>query len=219
MAIWGKTEGKRGRDWGLGIRARWSREAWSHGIKKPAASTPRLLSQADAGGPDSFAIGVPSGTKRAPAARMLGTGSFSARFGPKMCLSLGPKEHPIFAGFAAKIGHPVNGYPGRLVSRVTARLGVLLHIGRKINRHEGLISHDPGIVARRNAGEVTRPQVDLATVIWDDPQLAADDVLEVLHLTTFRVHVWADMLRPLPAGLQREPGEVVSSRVASSSFP
>jgi len=40
----------------------------------------------------------------------------------------------------------------------------LLHVGREIDAHKRLVTHDPGIVSGRYAGEITRPQVHLVSV-------------------------------------------------------
>ena len=88
--------------------------------------------------------------------------------------------------------------------------GILLHVGRDVDADERIISHDPGVMPRRDAGEITRFQIHLTAVVLDDPQPAADDVLEVLYLTTVGVDHGPNALGPFPARLK---GELCQSRV------
>ena len=79
-----------------------------------------------------------------------------------------------------------------------------------VDHHNGLVAHDPRVVARRERGDLPRRGVELGTVTHAHPQGAGDVVLEVRRLAPRRPGQWPDVLRPAPPGQQREPPDLAA---------
>src|ERR1017187_831396 len=100
--------------------------------------------------------------------------------------------------------------PAHAILRGGLVLGVILHAG-DVHEHDRVIAHDPGVMARRDPGNVTGAEFLFAAAVHDNMQAPRDVVLQVSCLAGLGFYERLDARGPFPAGLQsRAPeGDVV----------
>ena len=80
-------------------------------------------------------------------------------------------------------------------------LGVIAHAG-DVHDHGWFVADHPGIVARREVGNVTGTKFQLAAVVHDHMQPAGNVILQVGSLAALSVHQRFDAGGPFPARLE-----------------
>src|ERR1035441_5554897 len=98
------------------------------------------------------------------------------------------------------------GPPGWAQYRGRLMLGVVLHAG-DVHDHHWVVAHHPGVMARRDPGNISRTKLLLAAIVHDHMQAARDVVLQVRGLAALSLHERFDARGPFPAGLQSRAPE------------
>src|SRR5579859_1219138 len=80
-----------------------------------------------------------------------------------------------------------------------------------VDGHHGLLADDPGVVAARKGGDVTRAGDELRAVVHPDRRPAADVVLEVRRLAAVGAGDRLHVLRPPPPRFEHQRPDLTAA--------
>src|SRR5439155_4191383 len=82
----------------------------------------------------------------------------------------------------------------------------------EVDHHRRLVADDPGVVAARQGGKVSRPRHKLGAVVHADAKPPAYVVLDMRCLAACGLRDWLNVVRPAPAGRSEEHTSELQSR-------